>query len=228
MTKTAVWRQIVKLIETLRPRLVVLDTLADLFGGDEINRSQTRQFVQLLRGAALEFNTSIVLLAHPSVAGMKSGTGTSGSTAWSNSVRSRLYLDRLRDGDTELDPDARILSTKKSNYGPVGQSIALRWCAGAFRTTSGDADVSEAVSASHIRAENAFLELLRMYVEQRRDVSATPSSSYAPARFAQEDLGKLIGKEALTSAMTRLLSAGRIRVEEHGPESKRRKKLVIA
>ena len=61
-----------------------------------------------------------MLLAHPSLTGMNTGTGTSGSTAWNNSVRSRLYLDRVRESGIEPDPDARVLRTMKSNYGPVG------------------------------------------------------------------------------------------------------------
>ena len=234
MTKTAVCRNLTKLIAQIRPRLVVLDTLADLFGGDEINRSQTRQFISLLRGLALKFDTTVLLLAHPSVAGMRSGTGTSGSTAWSNSVRSRLYLDRIKEGKdgkedgAELDPDARTLSTKKANYGPVGLSIPLRWHKGTFRATDEDAGPSEATASANVRAENAFLELLRIYRGQGRDVSPNHSRSYAPALFVLEDLGKRIGKPALAGAMNRLLSAGTIHIEEHGPPSKRYSRLVAS
>jgi RecA-family ATPase len=127
MTKTPVWQSVVRNVERIRPRLAIFDTLADLFGGDEINRSQTKQFIQLLIGLALRYDLTVLLLSHPSIAGMKTNAGTSGSTAWSNSVRSRLYLNRVKDArDTELDPDARILTIKKANYGPVGASISLR------------------------------------------------------------------------------------------------------
>ncbi|MFI5016060.1 MAG: AAA family ATPase [Hyphomicrobiales bacterium] len=78
-------------IARLKPALVVLDTLADLFGGEENHRTHARQFVGLLRGLTLQHETTVLLLAHPSLSGMSSGAGTSGSTAWSNSVRSRLY-----------------------------------------------------------------------------------------------------------------------------------------
>jgi len=89
-----------------------IDTSADVFGGDEISRSQVRQFVGLLIGIALRNNCAVILLAHPSMSGMASGTGTSGSTGWHNSVRSRMYLE----GD-DKDDDARTLKFKKSNYG---------------------------------------------------------------------------------------------------------------
>lgn len=114
-------------VEAHRPALIVLDTLADLFGGEENNRGQVRQFVALLRGLAIEFDASVLLLAHPSLTGLSSGSGLSGSTAWNNSVRSRLYLRR-----DEVDPNVRILETMKSNYGAVGQQLRLEWRRGVF------------------------------------------------------------------------------------------------
>lgn len=57
-----------------------IDTSADAFGGDEINRHQVRQFVGPLRGIAIRNHTTPVLLSHPSLSGIASGSGTSGST----------------------------------------------------------------------------------------------------------------------------------------------------
>jgi RecA-family ATPase len=87
VTATAVFRGLVALVERLKPRLVLLDALADVFGGEEIARTQARQFIGLLRGLAIDHSLAVVLIAHPSLTGMASGAGTSGSTAWSNSVR---------------------------------------------------------------------------------------------------------------------------------------------
>src|SRR4029078_8585315 len=99
-------------VAELRPPLLVLDTLADFFAGDEISRTHARQFIGMLRGLAIEFERCILLLAHPSLSGMSSGSGTSGSTAWSNSVGSRLYLERVKDDrGVEQDTDARVLKT---------------------------------------------------------------------------------------------------------------------
>ena len=55
----------------------MLDTLADLFGGDEIKKVHARQFISMLRGLAIEFNVTVLLLSHPSQAGMSSGSGMS-------------------------------------------------------------------------------------------------------------------------------------------------------
>lgn len=116
--------------------LIIIETASDLFGGNENVRNEVRQFValcceQLARAA----NAAVVLCAHPSVSGMRSGEGTSGSTAWGNSARSRLYLHRdIDDAGFEYDPDHRILSRKKSNFARQGETIDLYWQDGVFVT----------------------------------------------------------------------------------------------
>ena len=131
--ETAVWRGLIRLVERVKPHLVVIDTLADTFAGNELARTEARQFIGQLRGLAIEHALAVLLLSHPSLTGINSGTGTSGSTAWSNSVRSRLYLETVKDdGGVESDPDLRVLRTKKANYGARGGEIHLRWSQGCF------------------------------------------------------------------------------------------------
>src|SRR5262245_11493922 len=106
----------------------------------------------MLRGICIRKNIAIVLLAHPSVAGMASGTGISGSTAWNNSVRSRLYLKAVDNHD-----DARLLKVMKSNYGPKGKPMALRYQRGIFVP-------DEAKTAkSPAEADAMFLHMLDRY-----------------------------------------------------------------
>jgi RecA-family ATPase len=115
---TAVWRGLEALVEEINPRLVIIDTSADAYAGDENKRYEVRQFIGLLRGLAIRCDLAVLLLSHPSQTGLSSGSGTSGSTAWSNSVRSRLYLDKSKASDgEEINADIRILSVKKANYG---------------------------------------------------------------------------------------------------------------
>lgn len=100
---------------------IILDTIADLFGGNEIDRAQVNWFVKTGIGSIIKATGATVLqLAHPSLAGMASGSGSSGSTAWENAVRSRMYLERPTDGL----PEERIISRKKSNYASSGDDTA--------------------------------------------------------------------------------------------------------
>jgi hypothetical protein len=115
-----------------RPDLLVLDTIADLFPANENDRAKVRQFIQtVLGGFARRHNCAVLALGHPSVAGINSGTGQSGSTAWNNTFRSRFYLTR-ESGD-DADPNARLLSRKKANYAPRDAEVRLLWQEGVFR-----------------------------------------------------------------------------------------------
>src|SRR5271169_410483 len=218
--ETAIWRGLVAIVENIKPKLVILDTLADIFAGNEIARQEARQFVGILRGLAIKYELAVVLLAHPSLSGMASGAGTSGSTAWNNSVRSRLYLETIKGDDgREIDTDFRVLRTKKSNYGPTGAEIRLRWSNGCFvrETPAGGFDKL----AARAQADRVFLALLKTFNAQDRAVSASPSNTYAPTLFASHPHCEGMTKRALTDAMNRLLAAKMIGVETTGSPSKR-------
>ncbi len=147
--ETPLWRAVCLAVETHAPRLLVLDTSADLFGGGESDRKQVRQFVSMLRRLAIRAGMAIVLLSHPSVAGMLSGSGISGSTSWNNSVRSRLYLHRPKNANgTLVDRDLRVIESMKANYGPAGQKLFIRWEKGVFIPTR--ADPAELVTIAEV------------------------------------------------------------------------------
>jgi len=92
---TGLYRQIDAHLAEVNPTVIILDMLADLLPGNENDRAQARQFAGLLRGLAIRHDCAVLLLAHPSLSGLNSGSGTSGSTGWNNSVRSRLYFERI-------------------------------------------------------------------------------------------------------------------------------------
>lgn len=227
---TPLWQRLVGLIEPLKPALVVLDTLADLFAGNENSRPQARQFISMLRGVALRFDTTIVVLSHPSLTGIAAGTGSSGSTGWNNSVRSRLYFGRVLSeipGEKrfEADPDLRLLTTTKTNYGRMGDEIRVRWNQGMFEPAGGNVSGLGAL-ARDVAANEAFLRLLRLHEEQGIEVSPKPSPSYAPTIFAGHSKAEGMTKRAFKTAMERLLEAGKIRIEQTGPPSRRKQTLT--
>src|ERR1700728_2567296 len=51
---TTVFRGLLALVERIRPRLVVLDALADVYAGEENARAQARQFIGLLPGLPIK------------------------------------------------------------------------------------------------------------------------------------------------------------------------------
>lgn len=205
------------------PTLIVIDTLADVYPANENDRAKVRQFVGILRGLAIKRQCAVLLLAHPSLTGLNSGTGTSGSTAWNNSVRSRLYLSRISDNGYEPDPDARVLSTKKANYGRIGGEINLRWTAGRFVAQAHETGID--AKAASAKAERVFIKLLDTFTDQERYVSANPGPTYAPSIFAKHPDVEGCKKRALDAAMNTLLTRGDIIVAQHGNGPKARSHL---
>jgi len=129
MRTTPSWQRLRTTVLATGASFVVLDNVAHLFAGNENIRQQVASFLSLLNGLALESGAAILLIGHPN----KAGDSFSGSTAWENQVRSRLFLDRVKQTDgTVLDQDARTLSRGKANYSRNGEALAFRWHEWAF------------------------------------------------------------------------------------------------
>lgn len=207
----------------LRPKLIVVDPVADVFGGKENDRGQTRMFCTLMRGLAIAAGAAVILSSHPSVAGVQSDSGLSGSTAWHNSVRARMYFKALKDA---ADPNMRVLEIKKNNYGPVTTKITVRWQLGVYVLQGKRAVDEEAIIARN--ADDLFLKLLRDFTKQGRNVSHKLGPTYAPALFAKAQDAKQANtfSKGLAEAMERLFRAERIRSVEEGPQSKVRSRIV--
>jgi len=105
--------------------LVVVDNASDAFGGDEIKRREVRAFVRVLKHIAKAQACAVVLLAHVNATTARArkptdDEGYSGSTAWNNSVRSRLFLSRDEMG-------LLTLAHQKANLSKRREPITLQW-----------------------------------------------------------------------------------------------------
>jgi RecA-family ATPase len=194
-----------------KPSLVILDVLADMFSGDENSRPQSRQFIGLLKRLARKHDCAFLLLAHPSLTGLNTGSGMSGSTGWNDAVRSRLYFQTAKASDgTEPNKNLRTLEGKKSNYGEAGGKITLEWKNGLFVPVQMEIGLDK--MAVEAKADEVFLVLLKRVNAQGRNVSAAKGPTYAPAVFAAEPDNHDIKSRIFDAAMRRLLNASRIRI----------------
>lgn len=121
---TAAYAALSKYVADQEIDVVIIDNTSDVFESDEINRTMVRQFIRSLAQIVRPRGGSVVLLMHvdkSTARGLSAGSDNySGSTAWHNSVRSRLFLRSTDDGALEL-------RHEKCNYGPKHAPIALRW-----------------------------------------------------------------------------------------------------
>ena len=165
--------------------LVGTDTLADVFGGSENDRAQARAFVQTaLGGLARQTGGAIMALAHPSLSGATSGSGTSGSTGWVGPFRAHLYLSSPKEEEGEApDPDARKLTRGKANFARRGETIEMRWRDGVFIASRPPSGIIGSIEKR--ACERVFLDLLdRIASEGQRVSHNSRAGNYAPKVFS--------------------------------------------
>lgn len=203
----------------VRPTLIVIENSADVYAGQENDRKQVRQFVTLLRALAIESNAGLLLSAHPSLTGINSGSGLSGSTAWHNSVRARMLLK-------PQGAEVRTLSTEKNNYGPLAPALTLKWQNGLFLPVNSSGVDQTVRREAEADVDRLFMALLTKLTANGRSVTDKAGTSYAPAILAKCEGARGVTKQALAMSMQRLLHSGRIRIETFGPPSRTRTRLV--
>lgn len=221
--------QIVNLAIERGVQLVVIDTAADVFAGNENIRPQVRQFIALLTRLARAIDGAVLLLAHPSQTGRASGTGDGGSTAWNNSVRSRLYLKRPdAAGGNVTDADIRILSRLKANYAQAGAELTLRYSRGAF-ALDGMAEPDGDGFYRRRAAEQAFLSGMNELAPKKIRCNVHKGQpNYAPKALREKTrTAAAYSEDELEAAMNRLVRDGKILSQEEGPPSRRRSYLIV-
>jgi RecA-family ATPase len=154
------------------------------------------------------------------------GQTYSGSTAWNNSVRSRIALvlpsAEGENAERAQDDGRRLLVVEKTNYGRSGLTIALRYNAdaGVF-VRDGDQTAGTFVGAIRDRTERrAILRLLLKCEEVSRSVMTPEKSNHNAATILGEkdDYPKALksgsqGRKRLWQHLRRLTDDGLIETE---------------
>lgn len=210
------YRRLEATIGEIGARHVWLDNVAHLFPGNENDRGEVTQFVNLLNRLAGRTGAAIVLLGHPN----KSGDNYSGSTAWLNAVRSQFTIEH------DEETDVRTLRSAKANYARKGVASRFVWIDWAFVLEDDLAPDRAAALRATAQAANdneRFLTCLAEMTRQKRSVSESPNAlNFAAKVFATMPEAKGVGKERMGRAMDRLFRLGRIERAElwQGPDRK--------
>lgn len=190
-------------------KFVVLDNTAHLFAGNENDRHQVAAFLNLLNRLADEIEGAVLLVGHPN----KIGDDYSGSTAWQNQVRSRVFMEIPSDKDGEpINPNARTIARRKVNYSMRGEAVCFHWHDWAFVREEDLEPEAGAELAARILADeedHRFLACLDKATGERRATShAKAASNYAPRVFVVMPTSKGMKGRAFERAMHRLLHLG--------------------
>jgi RecA-family ATPase len=208
------YQQLLEVAGDIKPKMIGIANSGNVFAGDENTRTQVQQFISLLTRIAIVADGALVLITHPSLTGINTDTGLSGTTQWHNAVRARAYLKGIKPENGEQpDSDLRELVFKKNNYGPISESLVLRWQEGLYLPVSGVTRLDKL--AREAKAQEVFLTLLQRLTREGRLVCDRPSSTYAPSVFAKEKEATESGisKASLAEAMRELFRTDKIRNE---------------
>ena len=177
-------------IDEVKPRLLILDNIGHLYGGNENDRFQVTTFLNRLSGLARQMDGAVVLLGHPP----KNEAQYSGSTAWSNNVRSRVWLEKCKD-----DEDRWILKRAKTNYAEPCDLMLIRDpITGLVRP---DDPAYESEDARH-EAERK-LGSAREHLKSAIDALNSRGINTAPDKRAQNHLLRVLEEEGMTAGFKR-------------------------
>ena len=228
MQITELFDKIAKAATAFEARLIVLDNASDMFAGNENDRHQVKQFVGVLTRLGREIGGAVVLNAHPSREGLRTGNLDGGSTQWNNSFRSRLTFGRVKaESGEQPDSDERILARRKANYASIDVEIKMRWVNGVFVPILPEDGIDSAIKRAECEA--VFLNLLDTFEAQKQRVSASKNAgNFAPKVFGMHPDRQGFRAKDFERAMTTLLRTRQIKLIDYGRPGDVRQRLVRA
>ena len=185
---TPTYEALAKYVELHEIDFLVIDNASDTYEADEINRSLVRAFIRSLVRLVRPRNGAVLLLAHVDKGTSRAGKGQtnsegySGSTAWHNSARSRLFL-------LEKEPGAFELQHQKCNLGPKQPAMPLDWPDRGVLQLVGEAEGPSGIvqSINDRNDTRALLRLVAEFTARGEHVSSATTSRTHAARLLRRE-----------------------------------------
>lgn len=229
--------ELLALVQSTGAGLVLIDNASDAYGGDEIVRRQVRGFIRSLNQIAKRGDAAVVLLAHVDKTTSRNnkadnGEGYSGSTAWHNSVRSRLFLSRDESGLLKLEH-------QKSNLSKKQDPLTIVWPEDGFphayeASERGESYTDKLVATAEARQQDAnaaeVLKLLAEYESRGQFASPSPTARNNVFMLLKADLQfkrLKLGKDAVSAIVTQCQRAGWIEPLSYRHDSKDRQRWAV-
>jgi hypothetical protein len=181
----------------IRPALIILDNISQMFAGQENARTEVTQFCNELTGIARQFNCAVLLLGHTAKA---EGSEYSGSTAWDAAVRSRLFMERQDDGTT-------VLRKVKANYSALDE-IRLAYCGGMFAVLPAGSQISpETMDA----IKPILLAAIEKFTARQQSTSHRPTArNYLIKQMKTEQMLGGMSESVAHATMGKMIDAGEL------------------
>lgn len=214
-------------VEAKRIDVLIVDNASDTFDASEIDRARVRGYMRALARIARTRDGAVLLLAHVDKGTSRGDRGNhsegySGSTAWHNSSRSRLFLSR---NDSK---DRLLLEHQKNNLGPAREPLTLEWPPNALpRAVTVHAGPVEGMTDQ--KAVGALLRLIDEYTVRGEFVStATTSRTHAAKLLSREPTCPRVDKGQLFALLRWAEREGLLaRKAYSGPDRKPRERWQV-
>jgi RecA-family ATPase len=191
--------------------VLVLDNIAQVYGGNLSDPHQVTMFVNGIAGLVRGRPFAPVLLGH-----VAKGPGSefSGTMAWENAVRMRWYLgptlpDQQSDEGDMVDPDVVYLARRKANYSNKDWR-RLRFQNGLLVPDDPEGQGFDQVFRNDA-AERVVIEgMAKLKAIGVAVTDGKTSPDYLPSQIIAKGYAQSHTKKELTAAMNRLMGAGRL------------------
>lgn len=217
-TTTPTFEALSQRVIKFETRLVIIDNASDTYEANENDRPLVRAFIRSLTGLARRINGAVLLLNHVDKATAKAGASTqgySGSTAWHNSVRSRLFLHGEGGNLT--------LEHQKANFGERADDLLISWDQGTL--VAGHAHQRQDAARDTLDTKHQA-QILRMICDRSRRgqyISTSRTAGNAWTVLNAVDEFPKIDKRGFWRLMDKAEAAGRLKRESY-PDAKRMRK----
>lgn len=207
--------------------LLVLDNASDTFDASEIDRARVRAFMRALTVLARQHQAGVLLLAHVDKGTSRGDRepnteGYSGSTAWHNSSRSRLFMVRDAEG-------AIVLKQQKATHSAgLMAPLRLAWVRDGIPTL--DEPLSPMMQGLADKgATKALLKLIHEFTQRGEWVASTTSSRSNAARLmSRERTYPRLKDREVFDVLRQAERAGQLeRVTYRGPDRKARERWAV-
>lgn len=229
---TALYAELQAQVNDYKADVLVLDNIAQVFGGNENDRHHVTAFLNGIVGLVRDRPFCPIILGHIA----KSPTSEfSGSTAWENAARMRWYLaDKLPDeggaDPTEPATARRFLCKRKTNYS-AQDYVEFAFENGVLAPAAqGEAEHDSSGYLRKAQARRVVQSAVELLAARGIHCSDEPGRNYLVSKVLEFRLSEGLNKQQLVAGMADLIADGILNRAEVGKYANRAPKfgLVLA
>jgi RecA-family ATPase len=222
------WQLLLEALATIKPELLIIDNIVQVFSGNLNDPIKVSRFVGMLSKLCRKFGLSVLLLGHTAKA---EGSEFLGAQQWSDALRSRLLLRRVKPDTANRIPEDQwpiMFSRPKSNRAEGYEAdIEVVWRDGVLcrKTPVVQGSFANKLdrAARKAMARTCVLKALDILVAQGRWCSESKASryNYLPHMMGAASLADDFNINELHAAIEEMLQSGKIRRDVVGQYANR-------